>query len=309
MATDFMPRSSTFGKSWSSRMAPSSRLYCVCRWRWEKSAMRSLQLYLRALWTNREPGNYRPSLTSPLAIHNSSTGGARARAAARPLGGAPKRARMAAVMPGAVRRSPAARVLCAALAACAGTAAACGGPEAAPPTPTTPRTLAATPESISVPPGGMGTLGFVLLGPTGAPLPGAVVAFAIVDAPTAPSAKAQGAALATASAATDAQGRCAAHVTAGLAAVIRLRATSPNAQVDVVVVVAAADVGAADAPPFFPAPAGAHAAAVATTIEILFFDNSSCGDARRGLARPHRLPARPGAALARLHDRRARARE
>ncbi|HEY2728792.1 MAG TPA: hypothetical protein VGK52_02555 [Polyangia bacterium] len=181
-------------------------------------------------------------------------------------------------MPGAVRRSPVARVLCAALAACAATAAACGGPEAAPAPPTTPRTLAATPESISVPPGGMGTLGFVLLGPTGEPLPGAVVTFAIVDDPTAPSAKAQGAALATASATTDAQGRCAAHVTAGLAAVFRVRATSANAQVDVVVVVAAGDVGSVDVAPFFPAPAGAHAAAVATTIEILFFDNSSCGD-------------------------------
>jgi hypothetical protein len=185
---------------------------------------------------------------------------------------------MRASMPCPVRRPSATRVLCAALSVCAGGVAGCRGPGPTAPPPTTPRTLAAMPESISVPPGGMGTLGFELLGPTGAPLPGAVVTFAIVDDPTAPSAKAQGAALATASATTDAQGRCAAQVTAGLAAVFRVRATSADASVDVVVVVAAGDVGAVDVAPFFPSPAGAHAAAVATTIEILLFDNSSCGD-------------------------------
>jgi hypothetical protein len=160
----------------------------------------------------------------------------------------------------------------------AGGLAACGGSEQAPPAPTTPRTLTALPESISVAPGGMGTLGFELRGPTGAPLPGAVVTFAIVDDPMTPNAKPQGATLATASATTDALGQCAAHVTAGLATVFRVRASSANATIDVPVFVFAGDSGSVLVAPFFPTPGGAHAAAVPTTIEILFFDNTSCRD-------------------------------
>ncbi len=176
------------------------------------------------------------------------------------------------------------------------TLAACGS-EQAPPTPTTPRTLVATPPSTQVPPGGTATLVFEVDGPTGAPLPGAVVSFAIVVDPTTPDSKAQGATLAAASATTDAQGHCAARVTAGLAAVFLVRATTANATVDVVVlVVAAGQSGAVDVAPFFPAPAGAHAAAVATTIEILFFDNRSCSgiDVRnppQPLRTMHSLPA------------------
>jgi len=156
-------------------------------------------------------------------------------------------------------------------------AASCGGTETAPPTPTTPRTLESDTESISVPPGGPLTLTFTVRGPTRDPLPGVVVTFAIVDDPATPDAKARGATLATTSAATDAAGKCAAHITAGLAAVFRVRATSADASVDVVVVVAAGDVGTVEVAPFFPVPGGTHAAVVATTIEILFFDNTSCG--------------------------------
>src|SRR5262245_8211845 len=53
MATDFIPRSSTLGNSWSRRMAPSRRLYCVCRCRWVNSGMSfartSLSLRARAI--------------------------------------------------------------------------------------------------------------------------------------------------------------------------------------------------------------------------------------------------------------------
>jgi hypothetical protein len=159
------------------------------------------------------------------------------------------------------------------------TAASCGGSESAPPTPTTPRTIESDTksESISVPPGGPLTLTFTVRGPTGDLLPGIVVTFAIVDDPATPDAKARGATLATTSATTDASGKCAAHITAGLAAVFRVRATTADATVDVVVVVAAGDVGTVEVAPFFPVPGGAHAAVLATTIEILFFDNTSCG--------------------------------
>ena len=65
---------------------------------------------------------------------------------------------------------------------------------------------------------------------------------------------------------------------------------------DVVVLVVAGQDGSVDVAPFFPAPAGAHAAAVATTIEILFFDNRSCSgiDVRhppQPLRTMHSLPA------------------
>jgi hypothetical protein len=124
----------------------------------------------------------------------------------------------------------------------------------------------------------MATLGFQVNGPSGSPLPGAVVSFAIVEDPTVPDGKAQGATLAAASATTDAQGKCAVRVTAGLATSFHVHATSANAAADVlVVVIAAGQAASVDVAPFFPA-AGAHAAAVATTVEILFFDNRSCGD-------------------------------
>jgi hypothetical protein len=155
-------------------------------------------------------------------------------------------------------------------------AGACGGSAPAPPAPTTPRMLTATSESVKVSPGGTATLLFQLFGPTGLALPGAVVTFAIVEDPSTPNAKAQGATLAAASATTDGQGQCAATITAGLATEFLVRATSADATADVLVVVAAGQPGAVDIAPFFPLPAGAHAAAAATTIEILFFDNSSC---------------------------------
>src|SRR5262245_2013354 len=46
MATDFIPRSSTLGNNWSKRMAPSRRLYCVCRCRWVNSGMSLLRASL-----------------------------------------------------------------------------------------------------------------------------------------------------------------------------------------------------------------------------------------------------------------------
>jgi hypothetical protein len=167
----------------------------------------------------------------------------------------------------ASRRSPVAAAVGLAL-----VLSACGGAEQAPPAPTTPRTLAAMPQSIAVQPGGTGTLTFELRGPTGEPLAGAVVTFAIVEGPTA-DAKAQGATLVAASATTDAAGHCAARLMAGLDAIFRVRATSADAVVDVTVIVGAGEFGAVDIAPFFLTPAGTHADA---TVEILFYDNSSC---------------------------------
>jgi hypothetical protein len=155
----------------------------------------------------------------------------------------------------------------------------CGGSEQAPPAATMPRTLRATPSPAQVPPGGTTTLGFGVTGPTGAPLPGVTVSFAIVDDPSMPNLKAQGATLAATSATTDAQGACGVRVTAGLETTFRVRATSANATIDVLVfVIDAGQAGSVDVAPFFPVPAGARAAAVATTIGILFFDNRSCSD-------------------------------
>jgi hypothetical protein len=130
-----------------------------------------------------------------------------------------------------------------------------------------------------VAPGGTATLTFLVTGPTGAPVPGATVTFAIVEDPSLPDAKAQGATLVAANATTDAEGACGVRVTAGLATAFLVRATSANASADVlVVVIAAGQAGAVTVAPFFPLPAGAHAAAVATTAEISFFDNRSCAD-------------------------------
>lgn len=152
-------------------------------------------------------------------------------------------------------------------------AVACGGAEKAPPVPTTPRSLSAAEETVKVPPGGTAELAFALSGPTGAPLPGAPVSFAIINVPMG---AAQGATLNEASAVTDADGKCTARVSAGLATVFRVRATSANATAEVAVVVGAGQDGAIEVAPFFPVPAGAHAAAVATSIEILLLDNRSC---------------------------------
>ncbi|HVU50556.1 MAG TPA: hypothetical protein VHL80_07700 [Polyangia bacterium] len=173
-----------------------------------------------------------------------------------------------------LRRLPLVVVAVAALAAVR-----CGGAETAPPVATTPRTVTPMPATIQVPPGGTTALGFQVTGPTGAPVPGATVTFAIVEDPTVPDAKAQGATLASASATTDAQGLCGVRVTGGLATAFLVRATSANATADVlVVVIAAGQAGAVDVAPFFPVPDGAHAAAVAATIDVLFFDNRSCAD-------------------------------
>jgi hypothetical protein len=171
--------------------------------------------------------------------------------------------------------------------------AACTGAEKAPPAPTTPRSLSAEGETVKVPPGGTAALGFTLSGPMGAPLAGAAVSFAIIDEPMG---AAQGATLTEAGAVTDALGKCTAHVSAGLATVFRVRATSANATAEVAVVVGAGQDGAVEIAPFFPAPAGAHAAAVATTIEILLLDNRSCSgiDLRAPPAparSPHTVPA------------------
>ncbi|HTA18934.1 MAG TPA: hypothetical protein VK989_06560, partial [Polyangia bacterium] len=152
--------------------------------------------------------------------------------------------------------------------------AACGGAESPGAPPTTPRTIAASPQTVWVQPGATGTLTFEVTGPTGAPLPGALVTFTIVDDPSTPGSEAQGATLVTTSATTDANGACAARVTAGLFTVFRVRATSAGETGDVVVVVAAGVVGAVDVAPFFSTPSAA--AAVARTVEVLFFDNAAC---------------------------------
>jgi hypothetical protein len=170
-------------------------------------------------------------------------------------------------------------VLAVALAALLPTGAVGCGAESAPPLPTTPRTVTPMPASTQVAPGGTTTLGFLVTGPTGAPLPGATVTFAIVEDPTIPDAKPQGATLAAANATTDAQGTCGVRVTAGLATAFLVRAASANATANVlVVVVAAGQAGSVAVAPFFPLPAGAHAAGLAATVEILFFDNRSCAD-------------------------------
>jgi hypothetical protein len=156
--------------------------------------------------------------------------------------------------------------------------AACGSAPETPLPATTPRTLTALPETIWVQPGDMGTLPFQLRGPSNAPLPGADVTFTIVDNPDTPGADAQGATLAAASATTDADGMCQARVTAGMPTVFLVRATSADATAEATIVVAAGVVGSVDVAPFFPSPAGDHSAALATTIEILFFDNSACHD-------------------------------
>jgi hypothetical protein len=167
------------------------------------------------------------------------------------------------------------RLICLA-AALVGVLGACGGAEQAPAPPTTPRRLTASSPTISLRPGGMATLRFQLTGASGAPVPGAVVGFTIIESPMSPTPTAQGATLAAASGTTDVDGDCMVHLTAGLATLFRVRATSGNATADTTVVVSDAGFGSVDVAPFFPVPAGAHAAAVATTIDISFYDNSSC---------------------------------
>jgi hypothetical protein len=152
---------------------------------------------------------------------------------------------------------------------------------------TTPRKIAATPETVWVQPGATGTLTFKVTDEAGAPLPGALVTFTIVDDPATPGTEAQGATLATTSATTDTGGACAAHVTAGLLTVFRVRATSAGQTAEVVVVVAAGVVGTVDVAPFFPSPAGDGAAALSKSVEVLFFDNGSCRDL------PLRAPPQP----------------
>ncbi|MDB4981422.1 MAG: hypothetical protein JWM82_2174, partial [Myxococcales bacterium] len=151
--------------------------------------------------------------------------------------------------------------------------AACGGPPETVPAPTTPRSLQATPETVWVQPGQTGTASFLVRGPTGAPLPGATVAFAIVDDPETPGSEAQGATLAAVSGSADATGNCDAHLTAGMPAVFRVRATTANATAEVVVIVARGLVSSVDVAPFFSTP---KTALVASTIQILFFDNGAC---------------------------------
>ncbi|HEX4404364.1 MAG TPA: hypothetical protein VH560_06025 [Polyangia bacterium] len=151
--------------------------------------------------------------------------------------------------------------------------AACGGAESPGPAPTTPRTIVASPQTVWVQPGATGTLTFKVTGPTGAPLPGALVTFTIVDNPTAGSG-AQGATLVTTSATTDANGACAARITAGLFTIFRVRATTAGQTGEVVVVVAAGVVGTVDVAPFFSTPSAA--ATVARSVEVLFFDNDAC---------------------------------
>jgi hypothetical protein len=159
--------------------------------------------------------------------------------------------------------------------------------------------LVAAPETTWVRPGETGPVAFVLTDASGAPVAGATVSFAIVDDPTTPGAEAQGATLAVASATTDTTGTASAQVTAGLVTVFRVRATSGDTEADAVVVVADGVLGSVDVAPFFPA--GSRAALNATTIEVLFFDNSACRDIApldppepaRGL---RALPTAPGAA-------------
>jgi hypothetical protein len=172
-----------------------------------------------------------------------------------------------------------------------GAALGCGSAPETPAPATTPRTLTATPETVWVQPGATGALAFLVRGPTGAPLPGANVAFSIVDDPSTPGLAAKGATLASASATTDAGGTCSTRVTAGLSTSFRVRATSADATADVAVVVAVGVAGSVDVRPFFPSPAGAHAAAAAATIQILFFDNSACTDiSLRAPPQPARAP-------------------
>jgi hypothetical protein len=153
------------------------------------------------------------------------------------------------------------------------TLVACGGPTETVPAPTTPRTLQAMPETVWVQPGQTGVASFLVRGPTDAPLPGASVAFAIVDDPETPGSEALGATLASVTGTADASGKCDAHLTAGMPAVFHVRATTANATADVVVIVAQGLVSSVDVAPFF---STARTAAVASTIQILFFDNGAC---------------------------------
>jgi hypothetical protein len=171
-------------------------------------------------------------------------------------------------------RPPAALAALAALASLATALAACGAESTTVPAPTTPRMLQAMPETVWVQPGQTGVASFLVLGPNGTPLAGAPVAFAILDDPNTPDAEAQGATLAAVSGVADATGMVDAHFTAGMPAEFQVRATTANATAEVAVVVAQGLVSSVDVAPFFPPPS--RAAAVASTIQISFFDNGAC---------------------------------
>jgi hypothetical protein len=157
------------------------------------------------------------------------------------------------------------------VAVCVLALAACGGGPETLPAPTTPRTLQAKPETIWVQPGQMGTISFVVLGPTGAPLAGAPVSFSIVEAADMPT---QGATLVTPKVVSDARGVAEGMLTAGARASFRVRATTDTASEEVVVIVAEGLVSSVDVAPFFPP--GSRAAGHATTVQILFYDNGAC---------------------------------
>jgi hypothetical protein len=175
-----------------------------------------------------------------------------------------------------VTRSP--TRLAATVLALAALAAACGStPESLPPA-TTPRTLVPTPMTILLRPGQSGSVSFQVLGPTGMPLPGATIAFAIVDNPDTPGQEAQGAALLTLEATTDAQGVAAAGILTGMPTTFTLRATSADAVAEVTIVVATEErVAEVAVAPFFSNPAG-RAATALTTVEIRFYNKLRCAD-------------------------------
>jgi hypothetical protein len=172
-------------------------------------------------------------------------------------------------------------------------AAACAGRNPGAPPAELGRVLTAEPDTVWIRPGGTGAVTFALRTLEGTPVPDAAVTFAIVDDPTNPGVMAQGATLASASGVTDGMGMVDAQVMAGLLTTFRMRASADGAEADAVIVVAPDVVGSVDVAPFFPP--GSRAAPLATTVEVLFFENSACVDI--SLRQPP-TPVRPPRELA-----------
>jgi hypothetical protein len=168
----------------------------------------------------------------------------------------------------------------------------CGADGGSPAAPRGPLVLEPVPETIRVRPGEQGAVRFVLLSASRQPVPMQRVSFVIVDDPggSPGGSQSRGATLSAASAATDGGGVAQIDVTAGQAAVFRIRASfrsGPNAgnapdpenvlgsaEAEVVVVVATEMVASVEIAPFLTP--GSAAAGQVARIEILFFDNTTC---------------------------------
>jgi hypothetical protein len=138
------------------------------------------------------------------------------------------------------------------------------------------RVLEAKELTTLIVPGLTRPVAFFLHTPAGMPIVGETVTFTIVDDPGVPGVEAQGATLVATTDVTDENGIASAQVTAGQYAVFRVRATDGDAEAEAEIVVSAAMLGTVDVAPFFPP--GSRAAALATTVEVLFYLNTACAD-------------------------------